>query len=157
MSRRRAKPERKPGHRGGRATRQITEPDDSYINQGPPQQRCDYIFVVDEHINLVEKSGSVRVFSTRGKKCGLEKDPNSTQGYCYWHEADPAKAKDPELRKRLEIAVQQKVYLGSAFLSGGRSGNLFGRFLRTHRSIRRKFAGRVLSRSLFGRNALQRG
>jgi hypothetical protein len=122
MSRRRAKSERKPGARVGRATQQLSEPDDSYINQGPPQQRCNYIFVVDEHINLVEKPGSVRVFSTRGKKCGLEKDPNSTQGYCYWHEADPAKAKDPDLRKRLEIAIQQKVYLGSAFLSGGGPG-----------------------------------
>ena len=96
-----------------------------YINQGSDQERCTYIFLVDVHVNLVEKAGSVRVFSTRGKKCGLEKDTNSTQGYCYWHESNPDKAQDPELRERLEVAVQQKVYLGGAFLSGGGPGTYY--------------------------------
>lgn len=96
-----------------------------YINQGPNQERCNYIFLVDVHVNLVDKVGSVRVFSTRGKKCGLEKDPNSTQGYCYWHESNPDKAQDPELCKRLEAAVQQKTYLGGAFLSGGGPGTYY--------------------------------
>jgi hypothetical protein len=122
MARSRAKPKRKLDTHVGRTTQQVIEIDDSYINQGPSQARCNYIFIVDEDINLVEKAGSVRVFSTRGKKCGLERDTNSTQGYCYWHESDPAKAKDPDLRKRLETAVKQKVYLGGAFLSGGGPG-----------------------------------
>ncbi len=93
-----------------------------YINQCPAQQRCDFTFVVDEQLNWVEKAGSVRVFSTRGKKCGLERDPTSTQGYCYWHKSDPDKSKDTWLRERLENAVQQRVYLGGAFLSGGGPG-----------------------------------
>ncbi|HBB94095.1 MAG TPA: hypothetical protein DC054_01775 [Blastocatellia bacterium] len=96
-----------------------------YINQGPLTERCDYIFIVDEQINLVEKAGSVRVFSTRGKKCGLERDPKGTQGYCYWHESEPGKSKDPHLKKTLEIAVKQKVYLGGAFLSGGGPGTYY--------------------------------
>ncbi|HVQ38215.1 MAG TPA: toll/interleukin-1 receptor domain-containing protein [Pyrinomonadaceae bacterium] len=93
-----------------------------YINQGPCQQRCNFTFLVDEQVNLVEKMGSIRVFSTRGKKCGLERDANSTQGYCYWHETNPDKAQDPGLRERLEAAVQHKVYLGGVFLSGGGPG-----------------------------------
>jgi hypothetical protein len=96
-----------------------------YINDGPSQQRCNYIFIVDVQINLVEKPGSQRVLSTRGKKCGLEKDPKGTQGYCYWHETDPGKSKDPELRKRLEAAIKQNVYLGGAFLSGGGPGTYY--------------------------------
>lgn len=93
-----------------------------YINQGPDQQRCNFIFLVDEDLNWPEKDGSVRVLSTRGKKCGVEKDPNGVQGYCYWHESNPDKAQDPELRSRLEIAIRQRVYLGGAFLSGGGPG-----------------------------------
>lgn len=96
-----------------------------YINKCPGQQRCNFTFLVDEQVNLFEKAGSVRVFSTRGKKCGLERDTNGTQGYCYWHETNPDKAQDPELRKRLEAAVQQKVYLGGAFLSGGGPGTYY--------------------------------
>lgn len=98
--------------------------DSEYINEneGQPQQRCAFTFVVDEQLNWVEKSGSVRVFSTRGKKCGLKRDPTSLQGYCYWHKSDPDKSKDPQLRERLENAVRQRVYLGGAILSGGGSG-----------------------------------
>jgi hypothetical protein len=96
-----------------------------YINEGPPHQRCNHTFVVDEQVNLIEKPGSVKVFSTRGKKCGLEKDPKGSQGYCYWHETNPGKAQDPELRKRLEIAIHQKLYLGGAFLSGGGPGTYY--------------------------------
>jgi hypothetical protein len=102
------------------------KPEESeYINEGPPQQRCNHTFVVDEQVNLIEKPGSVRVFSTRGKKCGLERDPAGAQGYCYWHETNPGKAQDPELRKRLEIAIHQKLYLGGAFLSGGGPGTYY--------------------------------
>ncbi|MCA1614485.1 MAG: pentapeptide repeat-containing protein, partial [Acidobacteria bacterium] len=93
-----------------------------YINPSPDQQRCNFIFLVDEQVNLLDRSGSLRVFSTRGKKCGLESDPSSIKGNCYWHETNPDKAQDPELRKRLEVAIQQKVYLGGAFLSGGGPG-----------------------------------
>jgi uncharacterized protein YjbI with pentapeptide repeats len=96
-----------------------------YINKCSGQQRCNFTFLVDEQLNLVEKVGSVRVLSTRGKKCGLERDTNGTQGYCYWHETNPGKAQDPELRKRLEDAVKQKVYLGGAFLSGGGPGTYY--------------------------------
>jgi len=96
-----------------------------YINKGSSQQLCNFTFLVDEHVNLVEKVGSVRVFSTRGKKCGLEKDTISLQGYCYWHETNPDKAQDPDLRERLEVAVRQKVYLGGAFLSGGGPGTRY--------------------------------
>lgn len=96
-----------------------------YINQGPAQRRCNHIFRVDEQVNLVETAGSVRVFLTLGKKCGLEKDPHGTLGYCYWHETNPDKAQDPELRQRLEVAIRQKVYLGGAFLSGGGPGTYY--------------------------------
>ena len=96
-----------------------------YINKSSDQQKCNFTFLVDEQVNLVEKVGSVRVFSTRGKKCGLERDTNGTQGYCYWHETNPDKAQDSGLRKRLEDAVKQKVYLGGAFLSGGGPGTYY--------------------------------
>ncbi len=99
------------------------EPEESeYLNPGSSKLRCNYIFIVDEQLNLVGLAGLVRVFSTRGKKCGLEADPKGSQGYCYWHESDPHKAQDQTLRSRLEVAVSQKAYLGGAFLSGGGRG-----------------------------------
>lgn len=88
-----------------------------FVNEGPAGQRCEFTFVVDEHLNWPR-----RVFSTRGKKCGLERDPTSTQGYCYWHKTDPDKSKDVTLREKLEEAVRQRAYLGGAFLSGGGPG-----------------------------------
>jgi uncharacterized protein YjbI with pentapeptide repeats len=93
-----------------------------YINDSSGGKRCNHVFRVDEQINLAEKSGSVRVFSTRGKKCGLQLDPDGTQGYCYWHETNPQKSQDPDLVQRLEKAIKHKVYLGDAFLSGGGPG-----------------------------------
>jgi len=93
-----------------------------YLNPGPPQRRCKYIFIVDEDVNLTGKAGSVRVLSTRGKKCGLETNLKASQHHCYWHESDPSKAQDQTLRSRLEAAIKQKNYLGGAFLSGGGPG-----------------------------------
>ena len=87
-----------------------------YINQSTSPQRCTYTFAVDEQLNLVMKTGEVKIVSTRGKRCGLESDPASIEGYCYWHKSDPNKAKDPKLRERLENAVQQHTYLGGSFL-----------------------------------------
>ena len=93
-----------------------------YINPGPSERRCSYTFIVEEQVNLIADSGLLRVFSTRGKKCGLETDPKGSQGYCYWHESDPRKAQDQMLRTKLELAVKEKTYLGGAFLSGGGPG-----------------------------------
>lgn len=93
-----------------------------YINRGTDVQRCNFTFLVDEQVNLVVKPGSLRIFSARGKLCGLERDANGIQGYCYWHETNPDKAQDSGLRERLEDTVKQKVYLGGAFLSGGGPG-----------------------------------
>jgi hypothetical protein len=93
-----------------------------YLNPGPSKRRCNYTFIVEEQVNLVREAGGVRVFFTRGKKCGLETDPKGSQGYCYWHESDTTKAQDQTLRTRLESAVKQKAYLGGAFLSGGGPG-----------------------------------
>lgn len=93
-----------------------------YLNPGPTERRCNYTFIVDEQLNLTVKARSLRVLSTRGKKCGLEVDHNGSQGYCYWHESDPSKAQDQTLRTRLEAAIKRKDYLGGAFLSGGGPG-----------------------------------
>lgn len=93
-----------------------------YLNPGPSKRRCNYTFIVEEQVNLVREAGGVRVFFTRGKKCGLATDPKGSQGYCYWHESDTTKAQDQTLRTRLESAVKQKAYLGGAFLSGGGPG-----------------------------------
>jgi len=98
-----------------------TSPDD-YINPGPSVKRCNFAFLVDEQLNWSDASGPVRAFSTRGKRCGLPTDPDSTQGYCYWHKTDPDKAKGTDLRGRLEQAVAERTYLGGAFLSGGGPG-----------------------------------
>lgn len=95
---------------------------DDYINAGPGVERCDFAFLVDEQLNWAEASEPVRVFSTLGKRCGLPVDPNSSQGYCYWHKADPDKAKDPDIRQRLEKAIADRTYLGGTFLSGGGPG-----------------------------------
>lgn len=96
-----------------------------YINHGPDEQRCTFTFLVDEQVNLLEKAGSLRVFSTRGKKCGLEIDSNSIQGRCYWHETDPDKAQDQELCKRLEDAEKQNEYSGAALRRGGAPGTYY--------------------------------
>lgn len=56
------------------ATAPTKRDDAEYVNDGPSGQRCEFIFLVDEPVNLVTKPGSVRVFSARGKKCGLHRD-----------------------------------------------------------------------------------
>ncbi len=100
-----------------------------YVNPGPAGNRCSYTFLVDAQVNRAEPSGEVRILLPRGKKCGLPRDPTSKQSYCYWHKADPDKAGDPDLRRRLEAAVKEGVYLGGAFLSGGGRGtHLDGKF-----------------------------
>lgn len=92
--------------------------DSQYVNAGPPGERCDFTFVVDEQLNWVDAPGAVRVFSTRGKKCGLPKDPASAVGYCFWHNTDPDKFKATDYRTAIEQLVERRAYLGGAFLSG---------------------------------------
>lgn len=101
----------------GLATTAPAKGDDTeYINDGPSGQRCEFIFLVDEHVNLVTKPGSVRVFSARGKKCGLQRDSGGT--YCFWHTTDPEKFSKRDFRKELQQLVQENAYLGGTYISG---------------------------------------
>jgi hypothetical protein len=98
-----------------------TEKGSLYVNKGPLDNRCQYIFTWEDQINWAVDNETViiRVF---GKLCGLECEKKGDK-YCYWHTTDTEKYTDPGFKEQLERMVAQRAYLGGAFLTGGAEGS----------------------------------